>query len=229
MKQFLTEESILDRSWFHICDEPPEYPEAIESFRRARKLLEQIDPSIKVMDAVYSDVYCTLGLVDLPIPQAPGACNYLTKGIPHGVYYCLSPQGPYINRFFDTMLTKVRIQGLMFYKLRTLGFLHWGLNYWYHLTSLYDSECQQMLDPYTDGSAGGKAPYGDPFVVYPGPEGPIDSIRWEVFAEGLQDYAILQALDVNPDDELLQAIVNYKEFPKSEQWFQDTMLKLLSR
>lgn len=229
MKRFLTEESILDRSWFHICDEPPEYPEAIESYRRARKLLEQIDPSIKVMDAVYSEVYSAQGLVDYPIPQAPGACSYLEKGIPHGVYYCLSPQGPYINRFFDTVLTKIRIQGLMFYKLRTLGFLHWGLNYWYHLTSLYDSECQRLLDPFTDGSAGGHTPYGDPFVVYPGPDGPIDSIRWEVFAEGLQDYAILQALGVDPDDEGLQAIVNYREFPKSEPWFQETMLKLLTR
>ncbi|WJH33710.1 DUF4091 domain-containing protein [Paenibacillus sp. CC-CFT747] len=227
MKEFLLEEGIMDQSLFHICDEPPEYPEAIESYRRARKMLEKIDPTIKVMDALYHDVYTTLGLVDYPIPQAPGACRYLEKGIPHWVYYCLSPQGPYINRFFDTILTKIRMQGLIFYKLRTLGFLHWGFNYWYHLTSLYDQECQKMLDPFADGSAGGMAPYGDPFVVYPGPEGPIDSIRWEVFAEAMQDYALLQTLGINPDDEVLKPIQSYADFPKSETWFQDTIKQLL--
>jgi hypothetical protein len=226
-KQFLIEESILEQSLFHICDEPLDIPEAIESYRRARKLLEQIDPSIKVMDAVYSDKYAAPGLTDYPIPQAAGATNYLTKGIQHWVYYCMSPQGPYINRFFDTPLIKVRMQGLIFYKLRTLGFLHWGFNYWYVLHDGFDPETQTMLDPFTDGSAGGKAPYGDAFVVYPGPDGPIDSIRWEIFAEAMQDYALLQTLGVNPEDDKLQPIVTYGDFPKSEQWFREAMLKLL--
>ncbi|MDF2684228.1 MAG: hypothetical protein K0R47_5418 [Brevibacillus sp.] len=227
-KQFLEEEGILENSLFHICDEPRDLPEDIESYKRARKLLETIDPSIKVMDAVYSDLYAVPGLTDYPVPQAPGANTYLKKGIPHWVYYCMSPQGPYINRFFDTKLPKVRIQGLMFYKLKTLGFLHWGFNYWYILNNGFDPEVQVMIDPFTDGSAGEKAPYGDPFVVYPGAEGPIDSIRWEVFAEAMQDYTLLQTLGIKHDDELLHPIQSYSEFPKSEEWFQDTMRKLLS-
>jgi len=228
LKSFLAEEGILEKSFFHVCDEPLNVPEAIENYRKARKLLETIDPSIKVMDAVFSDVYAAPGLVDYPVPQAAGATNYLKKGIPHWVYYCMSPQGPYINRFFDTPLIKVRMQGMIFYKLRTLGFLHWGYNYWYVLHNGFDPESQVMIDPFTDGSAGGKAPYGDPFVVYPGPDGPIDSIRWEIFAEALQDYALLQTLGVNPDDGMLQPIVTYGEFPKSEQWLEETMRKLLS-
>ena len=39
---------------------------------------------------------------------------------------------------------------------------------------------------------------GDPFVVYPGPDGPVDSLRWEVFAASLQDYALLQEAGVRP-------------------------------
>lgn len=227
-KQFLIEENIIEQSFFHVCDEPLDVPEAIESYRRARKLLEQIDPSIKVMDAVFSDKYAAPGLTDYPVPQAAGATSYLTKGIPHWVYYCMSPQGPYINRFFDTPLIKVRMQGMIFYKLRTLGFLHWGFNYWYELHDGFDPETQVMIDPFTDGSSGGKAPYGDGFVVYPGPDGPIDSIRWEIFAEALQDYALLQTLGIDPDEEWLQPIRTYGEFPKSEEWLQQAIKKLLS-
>jgi hypothetical protein len=60
--------------------------------------------------------------------------------------------------------------------------------------------------------------YGDPFVVYPGADGPVDSIRWEVFGESLQDYALLQTLGVARDDPLLAPIVSFTEFPKDEAW-----------
>ena len=55
-------------------------------------------------------------------------------------------------------------------------------------------------------------PYGDPFMIYPGPDGPIDSIRWEVFAESLQDYAMLQTAGIKPDDPLLSELKSYADF-----------------
>ncbi len=227
-KHFLEEEGILKMSLFHICDEPGDGPEDVANYKRARKLLSQIDPSIKVMDAVFSDIYAVEGMTDYPVPIAAGATSYVEKGIPHWVYYCCGPGGPYINRFFDTPLAKIRIQGWMFYKLRTLGFLHWGLNYWYVMNSGFDPEAQVLIDPFTDGSSGLRVPYGDPFVVYPGKDGPLDSIRWEVFAESMQDYALLQTLGVDPDGEMLQSIIHYGDFPKSEDWVKEATKKLLS-
>jgi hypothetical protein len=226
-KRFLSEEGILENSLFHISDEPSDSPEDMENYRRAREILKQIAPDIKVMDAVFSEAYAVEGLTDYPVPIAHGADNYVEKGIPHWVYYCCSPLGPYINRFFDTPLYKIRMQGWVFYKLRTLGFLHWGYNFWYIFNGGFDPESQELLDPFTDGSGKHRLPYGDAFVVYPGQEGPIDSIRWELFAESMQDYALLQTLDINPDDEMLQSIINYREFPKSEQWLQKTYRQLL--
>ena len=32
---------------------------------------------------------------------------------------------------------------------------------------------------------------GDGFLVYPGPEGPVNSIRWEVIRDGIEDYDYL--------------------------------------
>jgi hypothetical protein len=52
---------------------------------------------------------------------------------------------------------------------------------------------------------------GDPFAVYPAPDGPYDAIRWEVFAEALQDYVILQSAH-EPDSGLLQDIKSYRDF-----------------
>ena len=54
-------------------------------------------------------------------------------------------------------------------------------------------------------------------MIYPGKDGPIDSIRWEVFAESLQDYAILQTAGIKPDDPLLAPLKSYADFPKTRR------------
>jgi hypothetical protein len=64
-------------------------------------------------------------------------------------------------------------------------------------------------------------------MVYPGEQGPIDSIRWEVFAESLQDYAILQSAGIKPDDPLLAPLKTYAQFPKSEAWIEAARAKIL--
>ena len=100
-----------------------------------------------------------------------------------------------------------------------LGFLHWGYNYWYRRQS------REMIDPFTV-SDGGAAPgwaYGDTFLVYPGPAGPIDSVRWEVFADSLQDYAMLQSAGIRPDDPLLADLKTYADFPKNEEWLRKAL------
>jgi hypothetical protein len=72
-------------------------------------------------------------------------------------------------------------------------------------------------------------PHGDAYVVYPGDNGPIDSIRWEVFAESLQDYALLQTTDVDPDDPLLADLKSYEVFPKEEAWIANAIGAVLAR
>ena len=64
-------------------------------------------------------------------------------------------------------------------------------------------------------------------MIYPGKDGPIDSIRWEVFAESLQDYAILQTAGIKPDDPLLAPLKSYADFPKSEAWLKQALEKVL--
>jgi hypothetical protein len=104
--------------------------------------------------------------------------------------------------------------GWLFYRFQRLGFLHWGYNYW------YKSQTRQLIDPFTctDGAAWPGWAYGDTSLVYPGESGPIDSIRHEVFAESLQDYALLQTASVEPGGKLLSPLVDFNDFPKDETW-----------
>jgi len=80
---------------------------------------------------------------------------------------------------------------------------------------------RRPIDPFTVQDGGwwdrGWA-YGDPFVVYPGPSGPIDSMRWEVFGENVQGYRLLQTMGVPRDGRLLAPLWSFEDFPKTEAW-----------
>lgn len=224
LHEFLTEENLLDKSVFHVSDEP-HGDEHLANYRKARALLKELAPWMKVSDALSDIRYGQEGLTDNPIPSIAAAREYIDAGIPSWVYFCCGPRGNYLNRFVDTPLTKIRMSGWLFYKLGARGFLHWGYNYWYKM------QTRQMIDPFTElsGMAWPGIAAGDTFLVYPGEAGPIDSIRWEVFAESLRDYALIQTLGVSPDDPLLAPIRGYDEFPKTAEWILATREQLLGR
>jgi len=221
--RFLIEEDVLETSYFHLSDEPSG-DRSYANYTKARELLKEIAPWMKVLDALSEVRYGKTGLTDYPVPDISAAQGYINEKIPHWVYYCCGPRGPYLNRFMDTPLVKVRMSGWLFYKLRAQGFLHWGYNC-YHVI-----DQDLVIDPFleSDSRLWPGIPHGDPFVVYPGPDGPLDSIRWEVFWESLQDYAMLQSAGIDPDDPLLEPIKNYADFPKMEQWIEEAIGKVLA-
>jgi hypothetical protein len=219
---FLLKEKLLEDSYFHLSDEPGA-GQHIENYKRARQVLRNLAPWMKVIDALSDIEYGRQGLTDMPIPIVSSAQKYIDEKIPHWVYYCCAPQGKWLNRFMDTPLPKIRMSGMLFYRLGAKGFLHWGFNYWHKM------EQEELSDPFHDASNAHwpGIPYGDPFMIYPGAHGPMDSIRWEVFAESLQDYAILQSAGIKPEDPLLSELKTYADFPKNEEWIQTTVRKIL--
>jgi len=222
-KQFLEEEKILGRSFFHCADEP-DGDVQMADYRKARALLKELAPWMKVMDAMSDPRFATERLSDMPVPSIVTAPLFAKAGCPAWTYFCCGPRGGYLQRLLDTPLPKIRMSGWLFYKLDAKGFLHWGHNYWYIF-------CTSTIgDPFNDAAMGSWPwlPYGDPFVVYPGKDGPIDSIRWEVFAESLQDYALLQSAGIKPDDLLLGPLKDYQDFPKSEDWLRAARERILS-
>lgn len=221
LHRFLLKEHLLNDSYFHLSDEPG--TEHIGNYKKARDILHQLAPWMKVMDALSDVRYGREQLTDIPVPIISSDEAYRKANIPHWVYFCTGPRNKWLNRLYDTPLAKIRMSGWLFYHLKAQGFLHWGYNVWYKL------DREEVGDPFTEGSAyayPGIAS-GDSFVVYPGPDGPYDSIRWEVFAESLQDYAILQTAGIQPDNEMLSALHSYEDFPKSEQWINATLQRIL--
>ncbi len=222
---FLRRERLLDRSFFHVSDEP-HGEEHKANYRQARGLLRELAPWMQVMDALSDLSYGRERLTDMPIASIQTALDFVREGLPCWCYYCCGPRGRFLNRLLDTPLAKIRMNGWLFYRWPFGGFLHWGYNYWYR------SQTREMIDPYTvqDGCAwsGGWA-YGDTFMVYPGPDGPVDSLRWEAFGDSLQEYALLQTLGVQRGDPLLQNLKSFEDFPKTEAWLTTTRRKLLAR
>ncbi len=175
-KQVLIDEEMLERSLFHCADEPDGAVQ-VADYRKARALLKELAPWMKVMDAMSDPVFATEGLTDMPIPSIVTAPHFTEAKCDAWVYFCCGPRGSYLQRFLDTPLPKLRMAGWLFYKLRAKGFLHWGHNYWFVFCT------GTPTNPFIDAavSAWPGMPHGDAFVVYPGKDGPIDSIRWEFF------------------------------------------------
>ncbi|HBN82601.1 MAG TPA: hypothetical protein DDZ89_02055, partial [Clostridiales bacterium] len=113
-----------------------------------------------------------------------------------------------------------RIIGLQLYKFDIVGFLQWGYNFWYSHLSRYP------IDPFRVTDGGFWVPAGDAYSVYPGANGPLESIRLEVFFEALQDLSALNLLgEYIGKDELIKVLeqdldqpLTFDEYPKEAEW-----------
>jgi len=224
LKKFLDREGLMEKSYFHVSDEP-HGEEHLANYRAARAVLTELAPWMRVMDALSEIDYGRQRVTDMPIPHVGVTKAFVDEGIDCWTYFCCGQRQRLLNRLMDTPLAKARMAGWLFYRFGCKGFLHWGYNYW------FKSQTQQLIDPFTvsDGAAWPGWTYGDPFEVYPGPAevGPIDSMRWEVFHESLQDYALLQTLGIERSSKLLAPLRDFDAFPKDGKWVSETRRKLL--
>jgi hypothetical protein len=223
-ERFLRTEGIIGQSFFHLSDEP-HGAEHLANYRAARDPLRELAPWMRIMDAMSDIALAREGLTDIPVALLPAAPAFVAAGFPAWAYFCCQPRGRFLNRLFDTPLAKIRMSGWLFYRTGVGGFLHWAANYWYR------SQTTDLIDPFlvADAARWPEWPYGDPFVLYPGPEGPLDSIRWEVFAESLQDFALLQAAAVDRTDPLLRDIQDFAVFPRDPGWIAGARDQIIAR
>ncbi|MBA3847570.1 MAG: DUF4091 domain-containing protein [Planctomycetes bacterium] len=222
LKRFLDRNDLVADSFFHVSDEP--HGAHLANYRAARAMLRELAPWMTVMDALSEIEFGAEGLVDHPIPVLSSVPAYRERGIDCWAYYCCWPRGAFLNRLLDTPLTTVAMHGFLFHATRVQGFLHWGFNYWYRF------QTTELIDPFQVSDAGGwpSWAHGDTFVVYPGVDGPIDSIRWEIFAEAMQDLALMRQLGVDPDSAVFKGVNAFDDFPREEAWIHAARKKLLA-
>lgn len=123
------------------------------------------------------------------------ACR--AAGLRVWAYVCLGPRYPYANWLADDPLIESRVIWWQAYHQKMDGLLYWALNYWSRLHNDY------IIEPESNGpqlrwgiTSGGNHPrlHGDGVLLYPGPHGPIGSIRLANIRDGIEDHDYLHLL-----------------------------------
>ena len=216
LADYLRGRRVLDNCYFHISDEPS--LEHLDSYRAAREGVVGLLAGCKIMDALSNYDFYAQGLVDHPVPASNHIEPFLAHQVPElWTYYCCSQHRDVSNRFIAMPSCRNRVLGCQLFKYDIAGFLQWGYNFYYSQYAAYP------VNPFLTTDAVQAFPSGDAFVVYPGPEGPLPSLRLWVFHEALQDMRAMQLLAerIGKDavtaliDEGLDAPVTFSAYPHS--------------
>ncbi|TDW92769.1 uncharacterized protein DUF4091 [Kribbella pratensis] len=188
-------QAVLDEEWdreyvvFHISDEPSGQ-DGLAGYLAAKAVVADLLKGWTVVDALSEHSFYTSGAVEVPVVATDHVEPFLAERPERmWVYYCVSQDRDVANRFIGMPSARNRAIGHQLFASGVDGFLHWGFNFWYTWHSI------RRVDPFADTSAGGAFPSGDPFAVYPGPDGtPWPSLRHRVFAQAMWDHRALQAV-----------------------------------
>ncbi len=221
---FLREEGIAKCCYFHFSDEPCE--EHLPTYRWIHDLITPMLGECQTFDALSDYAFYEHGLVDNPVCSTHAIEPFLEKNTPNLWAYNCCAQGIKLgNRFLAMPSYRNRILGLQLYKYNIKGFLHWGYNFYYSRRSLY------AINPYLTTSADKAFQSGDAFSVYPGENGPVKSLRAEVFFEALQDICVCRKLEeyighaavVDMIDSAAGMDITFMDYPRNTEFIPKLM------
>lgn len=186
LRVFLDTEWGLDKVIWHVSDEP--HGDQADTYLAARHVIDDLLEGCTIVDALSDYDLYTSGTVPVPVAATDAAQPFLDGGVdPLWLYYCVGQHRDVANRFFAMPSSRNRALGLQLFHLGAAGFLHWGFNFYNSRNSL------RPIDPFRHPDADNGFPAGDPFLVYPGPDGvPWPSIRSRVFTEAMNDIRLCQ-------------------------------------
>lgn len=209
---------LKDHLLFHISDEPS--LEHIDAYRSDRAAIAPYLGGCPVIDAISDFTFYQQGLIDRPVVACDHIQPFADAHAAHlWTYYCCAQSVAVPNRFIAQPSRRSRVLGVLLYLYRCEGFLHWGYNYWYSQFS------KSLIDPYTCTDAGMGFPSGDPFLVYPGPDGdPIPSIRIKVLRDAFNDLRALQLLEQRTGRDTVCSLIrricgdmSFQEYPRDDR------------
>lgn len=216
-----------DRVLFHISDEPN--CNHLERYLKLRGIVKDCLGGYKVLDALSDYEFYSKGGVDIPVSTTDHARVFLENGVENlWVYYCCGQGGEYLsNRFMAMPLQRTRILGYQLYLAGCKGFLHWGYNFYNSALS------EREINPYLITDADGSFQSGDSFIVYPGKDGPLDSVRHEAMADAVQEYRMLLLLEKRLGTEEVcrflksEGVLSFTEYPRDAYWHRAVRQKII--
>lgn len=178
----LRQKKWLDKTVFHICDEPADHNAM--AWRECSDFVHRCAPELRRLDAIETP-HC-LGCLEIWVPKLDHLATW------HSAYEEAQRQGNELwfytvgifqggslpNKTVDVPLIESRLLHWLNYRYGLKGYLHWGFNAW-------------TKDPW---NAPGEH-RGDGWHVYPKKDGLLDSLRWEQMRGGIQDYECLWLLE----------------------------------
>lgn len=209
----LREKGWLDEAYTYWFDEPE--PTQYEFVRRGFEKLRRLAPGLRGM--LTEEI--KPGLIGGPSVWCPVSHEFDTAaaeerrqaGEQLWWYICCVPKAPYATEFIDHPGTALRVWLWQTWQRGIGGILIWDSNYWTSPAAYPDAPQNPYEDPMSwvsSGKPGAKHPWGngDGRFLYP-PEAaasgrpdrfvdepPVDSIRWEMLRDGLEDYEYLHLL-----------------------------------
>jgi hypothetical protein len=215
VQEHLREKGWLDEAYVYWFDEPDpkDYEFVMNGFRKIheaapdinRMLTEQVEPALIGGPNIWCPISDAFDMEDAELRRAEGEKFWW--------YVCTGPKAPYCTLFIDHPATELRVWLWQTWQRKIDGILIWQSNYWTSSAAYPDVPQNPYTDPmgWTSGystPAGTKRPWGngDGRFIYP-PEaaadgqqqepvvaGPVDSIRWEMLRDGVEDYEYLAIL-----------------------------------
>ncbi|MBQ8200525.1 MAG: DUF4091 domain-containing protein [Clostridia bacterium] len=188
LRQVFADEGVSDHVRWHISDEPSD--RHLSSYLAARNQVDDLLQGCVIMDALSNFSYYQQGIVNHPVVATNRVEPFLSAQTPGlWVYYCCAQYQQMSNTFIALPSSRNRILGAQLFRWNAEGFLHWGYNFYNCMYSHY------AVDPHAVTDADCGVPAGDPFQVYPGPDGfPEESLRLMVTTHALQDMRALEFL-----------------------------------
>jgi hypothetical protein len=219
LKNFLDNQGLQGKCYFHISDEPS--LDQIDNYKEAHDLVQGHLEGYPLMDALSNLEFYEKGIIDYPVCANDHITPFIEAKVPNlWAYYCCAQSVQVSNRFMALPSFRNRILGVQLYKYHIPGFLHWGYNFYNsHLS-------KRAINPFLVTDADMTFPSGDAFLVYPGEEGALESIRIKVLAEAFQDIRALELLEsLTSREEVLALIeentdepITFSVYPRTETY-----------
>jgi hypothetical protein len=213
-QEHLRGKGLLDAAYIYESDEPTprDYPTVRDAFLKVKAVAPDINRMITEQpeEGLFGgpNIWCPM------TPSFRFEDTEARRKLGERIwwYVCTVPKAPYAALFIDHAATDLRVWLWQAWKYNVEGILIWHSNLW-------TTECaypDRLQNPYEDPmswelggnlKAGDKRPWGngDGRFMYP-PEGatgyqnetildgPVDTIRWEMLRDGIEDYEYLVIL-----------------------------------
>lgn len=208
LEDHLAQKGWLKKAYVYWYDEPEttDYPFVVKGMERLKRYFPRLKRMLteEFQDPLYGsvDLWCPI----TPNYRAEPAHARQAKGEEVWWYVCTGPKEPFCALFIDHPAIEMRMWLWQTWKYRVQGILIWETTWWTSPSQFKETVQNPWEDPMSYTSeASGVWGNGDGRFFYPPVRkagdtreyvtAPIDSIRWEMLGEGVQDWEYFHMLD----------------------------------